>query len=83
MLSSYYGSAKIPQVRFHQIKSKDLEIGEDVVSGIAKRYGVQASQILEANPGINEAVSGPASDSANEALLGQILVIHLEHSSTC
>ena len=83
MLSSYYGSAKIPQVRFHQIKSKDLEIGEDVVSGIAKRYGVQASQILEANPGINEAVSGPESDSANEALLGQILVIHLEHSSTC
>ena len=83
MLSSYYGSAKIPQTRFHQIKANDIKPGEDLVGSIAQKYGVQASHILEANPGIQEAVSASEGEPAPDALIGQMLVINLQHSTTC
>lgn len=82
MLSSYYGNGNIPKLRFHQIKTGDFKPGEDIVGSIAQRYGVQASHILESNPGIKPTTEETNTPATADTLVGQILVINLQHSDS-
>jgi hypothetical protein len=72
----------MPAVRFHQIKAHEVETsgGKSPLGGIAQKYGVQVEHILQENPEVDPA------DAKAHALVGQMLVINLEHStslSTC